>query len=203
MKIRALPWLLVSALSLTMAISACSSDDPAPTTGQSGSSGTAGTGGSSGTAGTGTAGTGTAGTGTAGTGTAGTGTAGTGTAGTGGQSSFTDFAGCTYATATDMTAETSPTISVGPGFAYTPPCIRVKVGTMVNFKGNSGTHPLMGMVANGTQPNPITTGAPHSADAPITFSAVGSYGFYCNNHGSDTTSGGSMVGVVYVELPFI
>jgi plastocyanin len=108
---------------------------------------------------------------------------------------FKDFAGCTFDTAVDAT-----TIDVS-GFKYSPACIKVKAGDMVSLPGMSG-HPLAGMVTNGDQPNPISSGQPaggYTSTVKVTFPDQGSFGFYCVFHGSDTTSGGSMTGVVYVQ----
>jgi plastocyanin len=120
-----------------------------------------------------------------------------GAAGQAGQAAFTyqSFAGCTFEKAV---AATTTTVT---GTSYTTPCLKVKAGDVVSLPGSSG-HPLKGMVDNGDQPNPITVGQPasgYTSAAMITFTDKGSFGFYCQFHGSDTDTAGSMTGVVYVE----
>lgn len=108
-----------------------------------------------------------------------------------------DVAGCTFAGATDGTAAATATVEAAKtgGFDYTPKCLKVKKGTVVTFSGNSAVHPLRPFTAKGTLPNPI----PSTADASVavTFSAVGAYGYFCQNHGGDGSTAG-MVGAVYV-----
>jgi len=105
-------------------------------------------------------------------------------------------ADCKFATAMDLSAGTAE-ISVS-GTSYSPPCIKVKAGQTVTFKGSSTTHPLKGMVDHGTQPNPIV-GPYTAASVPIAFPAEGAFGFHCTVHGGDKAPGSSgMSGAVYV-----
>jgi plastocyanin len=106
-----------------------------------------------------------------------------------------DFAGCTYASAADHTGSTEVTIDIS-GNSYSPACVRVASGTTVTFTA-SGTHPLHSMEENGYEWDDPISGA--TANVDRTMSSLGSYGFYCSTHGSDTSAGGTMTGVVYVD----
>jgi len=105
--------------------------------------------------------------------------------------------GCTAAAAADRTAAgASRTISF-PGFAYGPPCMKIRVGQTVTWSGDLGFHPLRpGAIVNNlpmAQPgNPIP---PTSAGATVsaTFAAAGDVGYYCANHFP-----GGMFGAIYV-----
>ncbi len=105
--------------------------------------------------------------------------------------------GCTAAGAIDRTAAGASRTVTFPGFAYTPPCIKIRAGQTVTWSGNFGFHPLRaGAIVNNSptgQPgNPIpTTSAGMTASA--TFAAAGDFGYYCASH-----FGGGMVGAIYV-----
>lgn len=158
--------------------------------GQPGSGGVLGTGGSGGTT-VGDAG-GTGGTTAGGTG----GQAAGGTGGTGGTVTYKDICGCTFANAENHTGQAAVTVSFGGtlGFAYSPKCIIVNPGTDVTFSGSFGTHPLRAYTdpANTDPGNPIQATSSGST-ATFTFSAVGSFGYYCSQHVSL-----GMCGAVYV-----
>jgi len=108
----------------------------------------------------------------------------------------TDFAGCT--TFTDMTGMGSVTINTGPGFAYTPKCVRVSAGTMVTIQG-SITHPLEKAPCSpsGTELDSIVELTGAVTDTTVTFGAAGNYGIYCHNHGAPAGTG--MAGQIRVE----
>lgn len=164
------------------AFSACGDQPETPTGATSGTvSGAGGT----------VSGSGGAGTGGVGTGGVGTGGAGTGGTGTGGSS--TTLNGCNPATAMDLTGQTTATIAFGGsiGLAYSPACIKVKVGTMVTFNGDFSSHPLQGGVAtistatpaaSGTTPLPTTTPLSTGMTQTFTMQPAGNYGFYCEFH---------------------
>lgn len=170
--------------------------------GVSAGAGGAAAGGTAGGAGAGQAGSGGSTAGSAGStaGTSGSGGAGAGGAGGSSASAFFAVASCDFATAEDKTSVTAVTITFAAGApAYTPACVKVKKGTTVTFP-QSSSHPLRGMVQNGTQPNPVTAAqATGPTSIPVTFTAAGSYGFHCDFHGADAAPGATgMSGAVYV-----
>ena len=123
------------------------------------------------------------------------GAGGMGHGGAGGGGTFPSFAGCTFETAVETTTV------VTAGFAYDPPCVKLSAGATLSI-ASSGTHPLRGMEANGDQPNPISaavTTQGSAAPVSIAFPAHGSFGFYCANHGVDSSVAAAMGGVVYVQ----
>src|SRR5215470_2849256 len=61
----------------------------------------------------------------------------------GGPGGGAELNGCKEDTAEDRTADAAVTIETA-GTAYTPACIRVKVGTAVTINSNFGIHPLKG-----------------------------------------------------------
>jgi plastocyanin len=96
---------------------------------------------------------------------------------------------CDPATATDLTGMASTTIAFGgaTGDMYTPPCIKVSVGTVVTFNGDFTTHPLQGGVVAGVTATPDASGplamvTSAGMTAPFAMSVAGSYGFYCTVH---------------------
>lgn len=108
-----------------------------------------------------------------------------------GTDTLPDVAGCTAATAVAGT-------EVGiddDAFKYTPACLKVKVGTVVTFKGGGAKHPLAPMTKGTTADNPIPLSK--EASVPVTFAKAGAFPYFCENHGTDggTTA---MVGAVYV-----
>lgn len=162
----------------------------------SGSSTTTGAAGASagGSSSAGASGSNSAGAGGAATAGAGGAVAGGASGAAGSSSALVDLAGCTEATAADKAGGAVVTAGVG-GPKYAPACVKIKVGDAVEFKGTSSIHPLVGMSTAGTQPNPI--GPSSTSDKTVTFTAPGTYGYFCENHGADGSSSG-MVGAVYV-----
>jgi plastocyanin len=72
-------------------------------------------------------------------------------------------------------------------------CIEVDVGTEVVWNGNFTVHPLDGGEAGTTDPqSPITLASPTGMNKHVTFTAAGTYPYYCTNHQV------TMKGVVYV-----
>jgi plastocyanin len=107
------------------------------------------------------------------------------------------YAGCTAATAMDMTGMSGPiAITVtGSGTAtprYSPSCVRVSAGTMVTIE-NSAIHPLRPATCSPSD-TPITGAAGTSS---FTFANAGRYGYWCGNHGADNGTG--MAGLIIVE----
>jgi plastocyanin len=86
------------------------------------------------------------------------------------------------------------TITFGGGgaMAYTPNCIKVKLGQMVSFQGNFSNHPLR----QACGPTLGTLDESSGQGTTFIFSALGTYGFYCEMHGSPTGSG--MAGAIEV-----
>ncbi len=88
--------------------------------------------------------------------------------------------GCS--TYTDLTAETTTTISFPTGASpaqYSTPCIKVKAGTVLTFTGSFSSHPLV--PSGGDTPNPITAGS-SGASASFTPTKAGTFGFHCSFH---------------------
>jgi plastocyanin len=92
----------------------------------------------------------------------------------------------------DHTADDAVTLAFS-GFAYTPKCIRVHAGTVVTIPGSS-LHPLRSATCSPPGPIPST---PTPTNGDYTFTTAGTYGYYCNNHG--TNAGGGMAGLIVVE----
>lgn len=111
-----------------------------------------------------------------------------------------DVNGCTLATATDLTAAGSPTVTFGgaAGFVYAPKCARISVGQAVTFSGAFASHPLRaGVVVGGVlmpQPGGPIVSTDTGTTATFTFPATGVFPYYCNVHGAS-----GMTGVVYVQ----
>jgi plastocyanin len=103
-----------------------------------------------------------------------------------------EICGCSEATAQDLTAQTSVTVSFGGavGLAYSPKCILVAPGTSVSFEGEFSTHPLSATVGSG---NPITH-TTSGTTASFTFNDPGSFGYQCDVHFAS-----GMCGAVYVQ----
>jgi plastocyanin len=109
------------------------------------------------------------------------------------------FNGCapgSFASGTD-------TVSFGgqggsPLFGYAPACLRVGVGGAVTFRGDFSVHPI----SPGTSPTTTTAGTgnnPIAATASgmslaVTFSAAGTYPYFCEMHYA-----AGMAGVILVE----
>ena len=86
-------------------------------------------------------------------------------------------------------AITSTTISIN-GFTYAPADITIKVGSDVTLPAE-GIHPLKGVTSEADSPIPATSTTP----VKVTFSKVGKFTYFCQNHGS---SAGGMKGTVTV-----
>lgn len=105
------------------------------------------------------------------------------------------FAGCSPSKAVEATTVRALDVT------YDPPCIRLSQGDSLTIQA-SMMHPLQGMTEHGDTPNPIASNEPSTGfmqDVTVTFPDRGAFGFYCNVHGTDTSMGGTMTGVVYVE----
>jgi len=105
--------------------------------------------------------------------------------------------GCTLAAAADRTAVNAARTVTFPGFAYTPRCIKIRVGQTVTWSGDLAFHPLRpGLIVGGVPMaqagNPVPS-VSAGASTTATFAAAGDYGYYCANH-----FGSGMVGAVYV-----
>jgi plastocyanin len=98
------------------------------------------------------------------------------------------------ATATDASRAIgvgSPTLG-----AFTPPCLKIKVGQTVTFEGAFASHPLSPATPiEGNPENPITETLTGTS-AEFTFAEAGTFPFYCELHGS--AAGLGMAGVIYV-----
>ena len=99
------------------------------------------------------------------------------------------------ATADDQTG--SATVDIDWKLS-TQECIRVSVGTVVNWNVTApstfASHPLAGGDVNdGSDPGPITDSDQTGATASVTFETAGEFPFFCEIHLS------SMQGVIYVE----
>ena len=92
----------------------------------------------------------------------------------------------------------------GIGFAYSPKCLKVKVGTKVTFDGSVvgafGTHPFMGgEVKNGVKVPAVSgpfipiTNNPAISSKTFTMTSAGTFPFYCDFHAL-----GGMTGTVFV-----
>ena len=105
--------------------------------------------------------------------------------------------GCTAAAAIDRTAVGASRNITFPGFAYAPPCMKIRVGQAVTWSGDLGFHPLragaiVGGVATAQPGNPVPSISTGNT-ATATFGAAGDYGYYCANHFA-----GGMVGAIFV-----
>jgi plastocyanin len=101
--------------------------------------------------------------------------------------------GCTAASFMDATGGLDQrTLIWGPASLFDPlkKCIKVKVGQTVRWAGDFTAHPLV--QDEGTTPTPIagkSGGGVGSYD--VEFTAVGTFGYLCTEHGS-------MTGAIYV-----
>ena len=78
-------------------------------------------------------------------------------------------------------AITSTTIGIN-GFTYAPADITIKVGSDVTFPAE-GFHPLKGVTSEADNPIPATS----TATIKVTFSKVGKFTYFCQNHGTSTS----------------
>ena len=109
--------------------------------------------------------------------------------------------GCDPKALEDHTMDATVEIKFGDaiGFKYSPPCIKVKSGTMVTFTGNTGLHPLAGgefvtgtpAVQDPASPIKSTAGP---ATVSFAISPAGSYPYFCTEHYS-----AGMLGLVVAE----
>jgi plastocyanin len=104
---------------------------------------------------------------------------------------------CTEQAALDRTAAGADRSVSFPGFAYTPKCMKVRVGQTVTWTGDFGFHPLRGgLVVNGVRTpqagNPIPATS-SGASVAVTFNTAGGWGYYCNVHFA-----GGMRGAIFV-----
>ena len=104
------------------------------------------------------------------------------------------FAGC--ATFVDLTAPTASRIVSfsGSNDRYTPACIRIRFGQSVAFQGGTfSSHPL----AQGCGPIGGVLTATTGQTFTRTFdNALGTFGYFCTQHGS--ASGSGMAGAIEV-----
>ena len=107
--------------------------------------------------------------------------------------------GCSRATANDLTGQSQVAIEFGiTGLRYTPPCIRVDVGTQVTFTGSFLQHPLLGgSVLAGTPvadiAGPFVPVTNSGNSRTFGMATAGDFPYYCVAHGF-----GGMAGAVYV-----
>ncbi len=98
---------------------------------------------------------------------------------------------CDPAMAMDLRSTPNVIITSGPDYAFHPNCVRVSVGQTVTFRIDSTvtwmTHPLrageivdLNEVADPA--SPIPTQETGMLDVPVTFTTMGTYGFYCTHH---------------------
>jgi plastocyanin len=188
---------IIAVLSASATLAGCGSDTTSGTTGTGG----AGTGGTGGAGGTSTTSTGDTSTSTSSTS---TGSTSSGTSTSSGSSSGTGgpmlVNGCDPTALVDHTKEAAVEIAFGgaTGYKYAPPCIKIKSGTTVTFKGDFVTHPLSGGEVVGSTPTadklspikPTTAGA----SAAFAITPAGSYPYFCTAHYA-----GGMQGLIVAE----
>ena len=172
---------IIAVLTTSAALAACGSDTT------SGSTGTGGSGDSTSSAGGATA-TSSSTTTTSST-TTGTSTSSASTSsGTGGAGpSLVNR--CDPTALVDRTKDATVEITFGEavGYKYAPPCIKVKSGTMVTFKGSTLAHPLAGgEVVNGAamvdKQSPIKITSDAAPSVSFAISPAGSYPYFCTDH---------------------
>jgi plastocyanin len=89
----------------------------------------------------------------------------------------------------DLTSSTATTITfpAGGSDAYSLPCVRVRLGQSVTFQGTFQSHPVKqacGPVSGG-----VPTTSSGSSLTVVLDRALGTFGYYCTNHGSSSGSG--------------
>ncbi len=119
-----------------------------------------------------------------------------GASGGAGGAAVVTLCSCTEAAATDLTAQSSVTITF-TCCSYDQPCVKVKAGTKVTWSGSFSFHPLAPFASLGTLPNP-TPATTSGSSVEATFSNPGAYGYLCTSHGSEAATGGGMCGAVFV-----
>jgi plastocyanin len=96
----------------------------------------------------------------------------------------------------DATQDANPVVTfpTGDPFAYSPRCMRVRLGQTVTFQGDFFSHPLNSACG------PVASGLPGTSSGgvlPVTLDrALGTYGYYCGLHGR--ASGSGMAGAIDV-----
>ena len=104
------------------------------------------------------------------------------------------FSGCT--TFTDLTAPAANRTINFPGSndRYSPPCIRIRFGQSVTFQGGDfGSHPLR--QGCGPISGSVTASSGQTTTRTFNF-ALGTFGYFCDQHGS--ASGSGMAGAIEV-----
>ncbi len=109
------------------------------------------------------------------------------------------YSGCgTSVDWVDVAADAGPVqvrFPAGGENNYSPQCVRLHLGQQVSFQGSFGSHPLD--QGCGPLPGVVPTVESGSSPVVVTFdSALGTFGYYCQNHGSP--SGGGMAGAIQV-----
>src|SRR3954467_9272292 len=110
-----------------------------------------------------------------------------GSTGTGGSSSGSLINGCDPATAADHTGDANVDVTFpNGGITYAPPCIKIKAGSTVTWKGDFSKHPLLaGTVKGLTAPVPDDNSPITDASGMVkvvTFDAAGTFPYYCMYH---------------------
>ena len=82
------------------------------------------------------------------------------------------------------------------GMAFTPKCLTVKLGASVTIDG-SQRHPLASMADIGGVRNPFATGQSFITPQTRVMKTRGTFGYFCDVHGS--ADGKGMAGVIVVK----
>jgi len=114
--------------------------------------------------------------------------------------------GCTLANATDMTGMVTASLSTPiqvqfggtVGINYSPRCLKVTMGTQVEFSGAFATHPLVGGVVDGGAKVPASAGffTPKTntgTSKVFTLDDCGAYPYYCDVHALSGMTGAVIV----------
>ena len=108
--------------------------------------------------------------------------------------------GCSRATATDLSGQSSTTITFPNGnFTYSPRCIKVDLGAQVTFNGSFSGHPMSGGTVVGGVATPASSGpflpmTNTGTSKSFTMSSNGDFPYYCLAHGAAF----NLSGMVYV-----
>jgi plastocyanin len=188
---------ILALLATTTTLAACGSDTGTSSTGTGGAgTGTGGAGGS--TTSTGDTSTATSTSSSTTTTSTSTGTSSSSSStGTGGPMLVN---GCDPTALVDHTKDAAMEITFGDavGYKYSPPCIKIKSGTTVTFKGDFTTHPLSGGAIVNNVPmqdkqSPIKSTI-SGTSAAFTIMPAGSYPYFCTDHYA-----GGMQGLIVAE----
>src|SRR5262245_57358286 len=125
--------------------------------------------------------------------TGGSGSNGSTGAGGGGQA----VNGCDASSAEDHTADATTTVTGTASLTYSPKCITIHAGAKVTFNSDFSLHPLVGGTVDNGKVTPdssspiksMTTGMSATFDFP----SPGTYGYYCNIHGTVGMNGAIIV----------